>query len=308
MDEAQLSSDDRAFVDELRVWLSEHLTGEFKEHRRRRRTGRRHGTGSCGSPGRSELGRRPLAQRLVARASTAAGAARHARSCIFHIEHAAAGAPYWVGVHGRDLFGPTLLEYRHGRAEGASSPRSPPSRSSGVRVSASPTPAPTWPALRTRAERDGDEWVITGQKIWMTFGAYADWLYVLCRTDPSAQASRASRCCSSPAHQPGVDVRPIRNIAGGREFCEVFFDDARTPRRQRGRRGRRRLDGRDGHARQRTCRCDRAAVPGVVRARDATTCSASPRGEGSRHDPSCASASPAPGPACGSWSSTTIGC
>ncbi len=71
--------------------------------------------------------------------------------------------------------------------------------------------------------------MINGQKIWVTFGAYADWLYVLCRTNPEAPRHKGISMVLVPADQPGVEVRPITNIAGGREFCEVFFDDARTP-------------------------------------------------------------------------------
>ena len=82
--------------------------------------------------------------------------------------------------------------------------------------------------LRTRAERDGDEWVLNGQKIWMTFGMYADWLYVLCRTNPTAPKHAGISLIIVPRHQEGVDIRPIRNIAGGREFCEVFLTGART--------------------------------------------------------------------------------
>ena len=82
--------------------------------------------------------------------------------------------------------------------------------------------------VRTRAVRDGDDWVVNGQKIWMTFGTCADWLYVLCRTDPGAPKHRGLSLILIPAHQDGVDIRPIRNLAGGEEFAEVFFTDART--------------------------------------------------------------------------------
>jgi alkylation response protein AidB-like acyl-CoA dehydrogenase len=84
--------------------------------------------------------------------------------------------------------------------------------------------------VRTRARLDADagEWVIDGQKIWMTFGTRADWLYVLCRTNPDAPKHRGLSLILVPAHQPGVDVRPIRNLAGGEEFAEVFFTEART--------------------------------------------------------------------------------
>jgi alkylation response protein AidB-like acyl-CoA dehydrogenase len=82
--------------------------------------------------------------------------------------------------------------------------------------------------VRTRAVLEDDEWVLNGQKIWMTFGTRADWLYVLCRTDPDAPKHRGLSLILVPAHQPGVDVRPIRNLANGTEFAEVFFSDART--------------------------------------------------------------------------------
>ncbi len=63
----------------------------------------------------------------------------------------------------------------------------------------------------------------------MTLGNYADWMYVLCRTGTEESRHRGITMLLVDAHQAGVDVRPIRNIAGGLEFCEVFFDDVRTP-------------------------------------------------------------------------------
>ena len=76
---------------------------------------------------------------------------------------------------------------------------------------------------------DGDEWVITGQKVWTTLAHRADWCFVVCRTDPESHArTRASRTCSCPMDQPGVEVRPLRQMTGSAEFNEVFFDDART--------------------------------------------------------------------------------
>jgi alkylation response protein AidB-like acyl-CoA dehydrogenase len=82
--------------------------------------------------------------------------------------------------------------------------------------------------LRTRARLDGDEWVIDGQKIWTSVGNHADWMYVLCRTDPDAPRHQGISMLLVPVDQPGVDVRPIRNMLGGAEFCEVFYSEART--------------------------------------------------------------------------------
>ena len=83
-------------------------------------------------------------------------------------------------------------------------------------------------SVRTQARLDGEEWVIDGQKIWMTFGASADWLYVLCRTEPGSSRHHGLSLLLVPARQPGVQVRPITNMLGDGEFCEVFFDSART--------------------------------------------------------------------------------
>ena len=63
----------------------------------------------------------------------------------------------------------------------------------------------------------------------MTFGASADWLYVLCRTDPESSRHHGLSLLMVPAHQPGVQIRPITNMLGDGEFCEVFFDSARGP-------------------------------------------------------------------------------
>lgn len=106
-------------------------------------------------------------------------------------------------------------------------------------------------SVRTRAERDGGggtsfedasvegtsrptgvesggEWVVNGQKVWTSFGVHADWLYVLTRTDPDSRRHKGLTMLLVPADQPGVEIRPIRNLAGQDEFAEVFLSDART--------------------------------------------------------------------------------
>ena len=69
---------------------------------------------------------------------------------------------------------------------------------------------------------------MSGHKIWMSLGMHADWLYVLCRTDRDAPAHAGISLLIVPRREPGVDIRPIRNLAGDAEFCEVFLDGART--------------------------------------------------------------------------------
>jgi len=83
-------------------------------------------------------------------------------------------------------------------------------------------------SLRTRAELDGDEWVINGSKIWQTRGREANWIFLLVRTDPTAPKHAGITFLLLPMDQPGVDVRPIRNISGSSPFNKIFFTDART--------------------------------------------------------------------------------
>jgi alkylation response protein AidB-like acyl-CoA dehydrogenase len=81
-----------------------------------------------------------------------------------------------------------------------------------------------------RAELDGDEWVLNGQKIWTSAGHLANWIFVLARTDPGAPKHKGISFLLVPMDQPGVEVRPIKMISGESEFNEVFFTDARCPR------------------------------------------------------------------------------
>jgi len=84
-------------------------------------------------------------------------------------------------------------------------------------------------SLKTTAVRDGDHYVVNGQKTWTTLAQYGDWIFCLVRTDPSAQKQRGISFLLVDLRSPGVTVRPIQLIDGGHEVNEVFFEDVRVP-------------------------------------------------------------------------------
>src|SRR5580658_7985666 len=88
-------------------------------------------------------------------------------------------------------------------------------------------------ALRTRAERDGDHWIINGQKIWTSGAHYADYGILITRTDPAVPKHKGLTMFYIDMKSPGVEVRPIKQANGMQEFNEVFFTDLRVPDTQR---------------------------------------------------------------------------
>jgi alkylation response protein AidB-like acyl-CoA dehydrogenase len=222
----ELRPDDVAFRDELRAWLRDHLVGEFRKHP---------GVGSPTDDAYWEL--RLAWERELAAArwlnvtwpeQYGGRAGTLTQEIVFQIEHARAGGPYWVGVNGRDLLGPTLLLHGTEAQKQRFLPAIMRADEFWGQGFSEPNAGSDLASLLTRAEPDGDGWVVNGQKIWMTLGNFADWMYVLCRTGAADSRHRGITMLLVDAHQPGVDVRPIRNIAGGLEFCEVFFDNAHT--------------------------------------------------------------------------------
>jgi len=155
-----------------------------------------------------------------------------AEQVIFAEEYARAGAPARLAYMGVELLGPTLLALGTDDQKQRFLPQIARGEEFWCQGYSEPNAGSDLAAVRTRAvleERAGDrEWVVNGQKIWTSYAHFADWAFVLCRTEEGSQGHQGLSYLLIPMRQPGVTVRPIRQLTGGAEFNETFFTDART--------------------------------------------------------------------------------
>ena len=222
-----IGGDNSEFRDEVRTWLAEHLVGEFRDHR---------GVGSPTDDTAWDV--RVAWERELSKGNWlgltwpveyGGRGVGLAQEIIFEYEYARAAAPARVNAQALDLLGPTLLAFGSETQKRRFLPRILAVEEMWGQGFSEPGAGSDLASVRTRAVRDGDVWHIDGQKVWTTFGHRADWLYVLCRTDPDpALRHRGLTLLLVPVRQPGVDIRPIENIARSTEFSECFFNDAKT--------------------------------------------------------------------------------
>jgi alkylation response protein AidB-like acyl-CoA dehydrogenase len=146
---------------------------------------------------------------------------------VVHEELVRAGAPMPVG--GGQLAAAAILECGTTAQKDYFLPRIRSGEHIWCQLFSEPDAGSDLASLRTRARRQGDRFIVDGQKVWTTNGQYADWGYLLARTDPDAPKHQGITAFALDMHTDGVDVRPLREITGTTDFNEVFLDNVEVP-------------------------------------------------------------------------------
>ncbi|TMK42100.1 MAG: acyl-CoA dehydrogenase [Actinobacteria bacterium] len=215
-----LSPQEEAFRDELRGWLDEHHPGAepegdeagFEFRRSWQKT--LHQAGWAGVSWPKEYGGRGAS--LIEQA-------------IYNEEVTRAKAPAAVNVLGLAMGGPTVIA--HGSEEQRKRYLEPILSAEEIWCQgfSEPESGSDLASLKTKAERHGDEWVVTGQKVWTTLAHHAKWCMLVARTDPDAPKHQGLTYFLMDMDQDAVQVRPLAQITGEAEFNELFLEEARIP-------------------------------------------------------------------------------
>ena len=140
-----------------------------------------------------------------------------------------AGAPIGAMWFADRQMGPTLMTYGRPDQQAEFLPDILAGRSVWCIGMSEPNAGSDLASLKTQAVRDGDDWVINGQKIWTSFGEVADYCYLICRTSTEGPPHAGISEIIVPMDTPGIEVRPIKDMTTNRHFCEVFYTDVRVP-------------------------------------------------------------------------------
>ena len=214
-----------AFRKEVRTWLEENLpegwiegevrlTGEERRRFNEEWTRKLHEGGWICATWPEEYGGRGLSTM---------------ESVVLNEEFHRAGASLRGDFFGDTLVGPTILQWGTEEQKKQFLPGILRGEIAWCQGFSEPDAGSDLASLKTKAELDGDEWVITGQKIWTTQAGWADYIFVLARTDPDAPKHAGISYLLCPMKQEGITTQPIRQPDGSAEVFEVFFDGARCP-------------------------------------------------------------------------------
>src|SRR5438874_1658363 len=224
----RFTADQERFRAEARTWLTDRLDGRFAVVRGRGGPGDEHELFAERLEWEQELGRDGWIG-LGWPAEYGGRGATLLEQVIFYEEYARAGGPGRVGIVGEGLLGPTIVHF----GDDAQKRRVLPGILRGTEIwcqgYSEPDAGSDLANVQTRAEPDGDEWVLHGQKVWTSLAHWAQWIFVIARTDRAAPKHKGLSYLLVPMHQPGrIEIRPIVQITGHSEFNETFFDGART--------------------------------------------------------------------------------
>ncbi|MDT0575177.1 acyl-CoA dehydrogenase family protein [Croceicoccus sp. F390] len=149
---------------------------------------------------------------------------------IFAEEYARSGAPGRIGHMGVELAGPTILTFGTQEQKERFLPDIAKGNTIWCQGYSEPGAGSDLGNVRTRARQDEEtgEWVVDGQKIWTSLAQISDWIFVVARSEEGSKGPKGLTFLLMPIDQPGIDIRPIRQINGDAEFNETFFDGART--------------------------------------------------------------------------------
>jgi alkylation response protein AidB-like acyl-CoA dehydrogenase len=223
------SAEDESFRDEVRSFLEESLSGEFAAVRGRGGPGDEHALFDERLAWERHLGAHgwTCVAWPVEHGGRGLSLRRHV---IYHEEYARARGPGRLGHIGETLLGPTVIAFGSTEQQRRFLPPIVSGDELWCQGYSEPGAGSDLANVATRAEPDGDDWVLHGQKVWTSLAHWAHWCFVLARTAPPEPGRRHDGLSYLlvPMRQDGVEVRPIVQLTGDSEFNEVFFDGART--------------------------------------------------------------------------------